>query len=140
MLDKVDGEPVEELGMEGMFALQSEVLGSPHESLAEKHLPKVVDGHACGQRVFLGRQPAREAESCAGFAFRPSGESLRDVGAHLVAVLIPDATHKDERVARLLALREDHDVEFTRGGLGFGKLALGAVQGLAGNLVWRMVD
>ena len=127
MLDKVDGEPVEELGMEGMFALQSEVLGSPHESLAEKHLPKVVDGHACGQWVFLRRQPACKAESCTGFAFWPSGERLRDVGADLVAVLIPDATHKDERVARLLALREDHDVELTRGGLGFGKLALGAV-------------
>ena len=139
MFDEVDGEPVEQLRMEGTFALQAEVFGGAHEALAEEHLPEVVHGHSRSQGILLGGQPTGEAEARAGFAFRPGGERLGDVGPDLVAVLIPDAAHEDERVARLLALGEDHDVEFAGGALGLGELSLGTVHGLTGNLVRRMV-
>ena len=48
MFDEVDGEPVEQLRMEGTFTLQAEVFGGAHEALAEEHLPEVVHGHARG--------------------------------------------------------------------------------------------
>ena len=124
VLDQVHREPVEEFRVDRPLALQPEVFGSPHESLAEEHLPQVVHRHARGQGIVLGRQPAGQAEARAGFSLRPAGEGLRDVRIHLVAMLVPHAADQHEGVAWLLAFGEHHDVEFAPGGLGFAELPL----------------
>ena len=54
-------------------------------------------------------------------------------------MLVPDAADEDERVARFLALGEHHDVELAGRALGLGKLPQGAIQGLSGSLIRRMV-
>ena len=128
VLDQVDGEPVEEFGVDRTLTLQAEILGGAHESLPEQHLPKVIHSHAGGQGVILGGQPAGQAEARARFVRGPAGERLRNIRIHFVAMLIPHSADEHEGVARLLALGEDHDVEFTTGGLGFAELSLRAFQ------------
>ena len=61
MFDEINGEPVKEFRVDRTLALQSEVFGGLHESLAEEHLPEVVHGHASGEGVVLGGQPVGEA-------------------------------------------------------------------------------
>ncbi len=128
MLDEVHGEPVEQLGMARALTLESEVLGGPHDSLAEQHLPEVVHGDASGQGVFGGGQPAREAEAIARGVGGPRRQGLGDVRRDLVAVLVPDAAHEHEGVARLLALGEDHDVNLAGARLDVCLVAHGPVQ------------
>ena len=128
VLDEIHGEPVEELRVERAFALQAEVFDSAHESLAEEHLPEMIHGHAGGEGILLGGQPARQSETRARLIRGPADERRWDVRGHLVAVLIPDAADEYEGVAGLLALGEDHDVQLAAGGLGFAELALGAFQ------------
>ena len=88
----------------------------------------MVHGDPAGQGVLGRSQPARQAEAVARGVGGPRRQGLGDVGRDLVAMLVPDATHEHEGVARLLAFGEDHDVHLAGARLDVGMVAHGPVQ------------
>ena len=63
---ELDGQPVEQLAVDRVFALDAEVLGRLHDPGAEGMLPHPVDLHAGGQRVLGHDEPAGEPQAIGG--------------------------------------------------------------------------
>ena len=80
--------------MRRRFALAAEIVGGLHQAHAENLLPHAVDGHARGERVVFGEEPAREAQAiarqCGGHRRQDAGR----VGFHAVALLVVGAAVK----------------------------------------------
>ena len=74
---KVDGQPVEQLGVRGKLAGDAEVAGRAHQAAAENLLPEAVDDDAGGQRMLGPDEPLRQAEPVSGQARPASGEARR---------------------------------------------------------------
>ena len=54
---KLDGEPIEQLGVGRVFALQAEVLRGTDEAVSENALPHAVDENAGGEGMFRSGEP-----------------------------------------------------------------------------------
>jgi hypothetical protein len=99
MLDKIDGEPVEQLDVGGGIALAAEVAGRGDDAPAEVVLPQAINQDARRERMIWLREPARQccpAARCFAPAFtlqigRSSRQELWKPRLHLAARLIPIA-------------------------------------------------
>ena len=60
-VDQFAGQPVQQFGMAGWTASSAEILGSFHQSLAERLLPEPIGGDASGERMTGVNQPAGQA-------------------------------------------------------------------------------
>ena len=63
VVHEVDGEPVEQFGVAGVFALGAEVGGGGDEAGAEEDLPEAIHFDAGGERMLAHRHPVGEAEA-----------------------------------------------------------------------------
>ena len=63
VLDEAKGQPVQEFGMAGQFALGAEVGARPDQSRAEELLPNAIDRHPGGQGVIITHHPVGEVEA-----------------------------------------------------------------------------
>ena len=105
--------------MRGRFALTAEIVGRLDQAHAENLLPHAIDGHARGQRMIFGKEPAREAEPIARHRGCHRRQHRRRAGLHAIALLIVRAAV--ERVGeRLLVCALFHD---QRHGAAAGDLA-----------------
>ena len=66
VLDKFNGQPIEQLWVCGRLALDPEVIRSAYDSPTEVMMPKSIDDHASGQRVMSRRQPLCQRRASAG--------------------------------------------------------------------------
>ena len=119
-VDKFDGQPVEQLRMAWLFALQSEVVDRAHQARAETKLPQVVDHHACSQRILAVDQPLRQTTTVTGSACRPRGDLCWYVALDAFTFLVPHATNQHVGGAWFFALGQDHDVDL----LGLGHVVV----------------
>jgi hypothetical protein len=130
VLHEFDGQPVEEFRMGGRFALNAEVLGGAHEALTKKKLPEVIDGDACGERVFGGGEPTREFDPRPAISLFPWGERGENARGHGVPGFIPLSPQENVGGAGLGFFLKHHDLEFLRESLGIGEVGVCKVQGL----------
>ena len=56
------GEPIQQLGMRGHFALESEIFHGPNQTATEEGFPLTVHHDASGQGILRRNQPFGEAE------------------------------------------------------------------------------
>ena len=90
-LAEIDGQPVEQLRVRGRFALAAEIVGGLDQAHAENLLPHAVDGHARGERVVFGEEPAGEAEAIARQRGGHRRQHRGGAGFHAVALLVVGA-------------------------------------------------
>ena len=76
------GEPIEEFGVGGFFALNAEVFGRFDKAGPEVFLPVTVDGDPGSQRVFGRGNPAREAKAITRKVFGEWRQDIRHVSVH----------------------------------------------------------
>ena len=72
-----DGEPVEEIGVAGDFALEAEIFGGFDQTDGEEVLPHTVDGDPGGDWIIARDEPAGEAKAILG-VFGTGGEESGD--------------------------------------------------------------
>ena len=90
-----NSEPVEEFGVAGGGAHDTEVFSGVDEALAEDFLPEAVDGDARGEGVGGVGDPLGESEAIAGGTFFEGMQSGRSGGGDLFADLVILAAHED---------------------------------------------
>ena len=59
---ELEGQPVEQLGMDRPLALRAEVLDQAADARAEELLPEPVHEHPCRERILRRREPPRQVE------------------------------------------------------------------------------
>src|SRR5688500_19852836 len=112
MFHEVDREPIEQLGMCGVFPLRTKVGRRAHEACTKEHLPDPVDGYARGEWMLAHRGPLRKAESVGRRAAGRRGQNGGRCGVDFFSWLRIVAAAQDVRVARLLGERsEEHTSE-----------------------------
>ncbi len=102
-----DGEPVEQLLVDGILAHDAEVIDGPDEAGAEDFLPEAVDGDAGGEGVFRGDDPLGETEAIGGRTFghgMQDGEGAGGDGVAGLVVLAPEQDAGDGHGIHALAL------------------------------------
>ena len=85
LLDELDRQPVEQLGVRRRRAHRAEVLARLDEAAPVQRLPEAVDHHARGQRVVAADQPARQAEAIRRQVVGHGRQRRRRVGVHALA-------------------------------------------------------
>ena len=98
---KLDGQPVEQLGVRGKLAADSEVAGRAHQPRAEDLLPEPVDHDAGGQRMLGPDQPLRQAEPVLGQVGRHGRKRVGRIRLDRVAALVVLAAVEQVRHRRL---------------------------------------
>ena len=107
-LAEIDGQPVEQLRVRGRLALAAEIVGGLDDADAENLLPHAIDGHARGERMIFGKEPARETEPVARHRGCHRRQHCRRAGLHAIALLIVRAAVERVR-ERLLVCALFHD-------------------------------
>ena len=138
-----DGEPVEEVLVDGHFALDAEVFGGFDEACTEEELPEPVDLDAGCQWVIRLEEPLGEAETVARGVGGEGREEAGGVSGDGVGGSEVAAAVEDFGLAGLF-IAHDHDageilaevVEGFFGGLGF---AAGVGEGSGGEIAGDVV-
>ena len=107
--DEFGGEPVEEFGMAGWFALDTEVLGGFDEAGAEDGLPEAVDGDTGGEGIAGVDKPLREAEAVFGGVGGELGQRRGHGALNLLAGFIVSAAFEQKCGAGLEEILHHHD-------------------------------
>ena len=122
-----DGEPVEQLRVGRGFALVAEILERGDEAAAEEGLPLAVHGHAGGQGVRGGEEPAREGQAVGGRILGQAGQEGGHAGLHFFArvqVLAAVIAHGRPRIGGGALAQDQRRLSagdpFAQGGEGFG--------------------
>ena len=66
VLHKIGGQPIEQIGVGGRFAIEAKVARGVHDAASEMVLPNTVDEHSCGQRMLPIGQVSGVGDATAG--------------------------------------------------------------------------
>ena len=110
VLAEIHGEVVEKLGMRRQGALQTEIFGGFHDTIAEELLPEAVHLHAGGERIFRSHRPLCEAKAVFWGVLRHRRESHRGraLAGAILERLVVGAAVEDIGLNGSRALFHDH--------------------------------
>ena len=101
-VDKLDGQPVEQLRMAGRVALVTEVLGRTNAAPAKKGGPLAVHRHAPHQRIVRIDQPASKGQAIGRRARRHGRQRRQHTRIDLIRRLQELAAAMDMRRPRIV--------------------------------------